>query len=79
VGGVVLERLPHHLALHGGELQTQYNALVSRHGVGQLTTVEREVVRQALEDYAAHDYPSLDKSLKDAEVAIQAAQHRLNR
>ncbi len=61
------------------KLQKEYDALVSRHGVGQLTTVEREVVRQALEDYAGHNYPSLDKSLKDAEVALQAAHHRLDR
>jgi len=60
-------------------LQKEYDELVARYGLKQLTSLEREVVRQALEDYAGHNYPSLDKSLKDAEVALQAAHQRLDR
>ncbi len=61
------------------KLQKEYDGLVTRYGLKQLTSLEREVVRQALEDYAGHNYPSLDKSLKDAEVALQAAHQRLDR
>ena len=60
-------------------LQKEYDGLVVRYGVQQLTAIEREVVRQALEDYAGRNYASLDKSLKDAEVALQAAHSRLDR
>jgi len=52
------------------------NLAMARH---QLTAIEREVVRQALEDYAGHNYGSLEKTLKDAEVAVQAARTRLDR
>jgi len=61
------------------KLQKEYDGLVARYGVGQLTAIEREVVRQALEDYAAKNFSSLDGTLKDAEVALQAAHHRLDR
>jgi len=44
-----------------------------------LTAIEREVVRQALEDFAGGHYASLDRTLKDAEVALQAAHQRLDR
>jgi serine/threonine-protein kinase len=61
------------------KLQKEYDGLVARYGVGQLTAIEREVVRQALEDYAAKNFSSLEGTLKDAEVALQAAHHRLDR
>ncbi|MBK7862786.1 MAG: protein kinase [Archangiaceae bacterium] len=60
-------------------LQKEYDGLVTRYGVQQLTSLEREVVRQALEDFAGHNYGSLEGTLKDAEKALQAAHQRLDR
>jgi hypothetical protein len=60
-------------------LQKEYDGLVARYGVNQLTTVEREVVRQALEDYAGNKFDALQSSLVDAEGALKAAHGRLDR
>jgi serine/threonine-protein kinase len=60
-------------------LQKEYDGLVARYGVNQLTAIEREVVRQALEDYAGNKFDALKGSLVDAEVALKAAHHRLDR
>jgi hypothetical protein len=60
-------------------LQKEYDGLVARYGIQQLTAIEREVVRQALEDFAGEHYDALDKTLKDAEIALQAAHQRLDR
>jgi serine/threonine-protein kinase len=60
-------------------LQKEYDGLVARYGVNQLTAIEREVVRQALEDYAGNKFDALKGSLNDAEVALKAAHHRLDR
>jgi serine/threonine-protein kinase len=60
-------------------LQKDYDGLVARYGVNQLTAIEREVVRQALEDYAGNNFDALKGSLKDAEDAVRAARGRLER
>ena len=60
-------------------LQKEYDGLVARYGVNQLTTLEREVVRQALEDYAGNNFDALKASMTDAESALKAAHGRLNR
>jgi hypothetical protein len=60
-------------------LQKEYDGLVARYGVNQLTTLEREVVRQALEDYAGNNFDALKASMTDAESALKAAHGRLDR
>src|SRR5262249_36101383 len=60
-------------------LQNEYDGLVKRYGEPQLTTLEREVTRTALEDFARGHYDSLEQTLKDAEQALKAAHNRLDR
>ncbi len=58
-------------------LRALYDGLVKRHGAHQLTAIEREAIRQVVEEYEAGRYDRLARSLGGAEAAVAAARRRL--
>ncbi len=68
----------HPFAERAATVQRRYDELVRRYGEGQLTTLERAAVRQALDDAHAGQDTRLAKSLPPAEDALEAASRRLS-
>lgn len=59
------------------EVRRRFNELLRRYGEAQLTTLEKAIVAQALDDAAAQRQTELDASLSDAEHALAEAERRL--
>ena len=59
------------------EVRRRFNELLRRYGEAQLTTLEKAIVAQALEDAATQRVAELDASLSDAEHALAEAERRL--
>ncbi|MDP3505290.1 MAG: serine/threonine-protein kinase [Myxococcales bacterium] len=59
------------------EVRRRFNELLRRYGEAQLTTLEKAIVAQALEDAATLRVAELDASLSDAEHALAEAERRL--
>ena len=60
-------------------LRRRYDALVTRFGATQLTTLEKAAVAQALDDYRLDRQSEFAESLASAEAALDAADRRLSR
>ncbi len=59
------------------DVRRRFNDLLRRYGEAQLTTLEKAIVAQALDDAAAQRQTELDASLTDAEHALAEAERRL--
>jgi hypothetical protein len=60
-------------------VRQRYDALLSRFGAAQLTSLEKAAVAQALDDFSLDRQSDLPQSLASAEAALDAADRRLSR